>query len=146
MGNVNKKSNTNNINKYYEFGELLGQGSFGVVNKAVRKKDNLEVAIKTIRKVDLTPDELVNIEGEVNILRKVKHPNCVNLIEVYESPKNIYIVMDLLTGGELFDRIVAKSSFSEEEAAKVIKQIASALLYLHNSGMSHGVCYGIPHR
>jgi len=125
------------ITKYYDLQENLGKGSFAVVKRAQRKSDNRSFAIKIIRKDKLTPDELKVVYDEMNILRSVQHPNCVKLFEVYETPRKIQMVMELLTGGELFDRIVAKDHFTEKEAAEVIRDMADALRYLHANNIVH---------
>jgi len=70
-------------------------------------------------------------------MHKIHHPNCVQLFEMFETPKKIYMVMELLTGGELFDRIVAKGNFSEKEASDLIKDIVGAIAYLHSIGIVH---------
>jgi len=70
-------------------------------------------------------------------MHKINHPNCVQLYEMFETSKKIYMVMELLTGGELFDRIVAKGSYSEREASDLIKDITSAIQYLHSIGIVH---------
>ena len=69
--------------------------------------------------------------------RQIDHPNCVKLYEMFETSKKLYMVLELLTGGELFDRIVAKGSYSEKEASAVTKDIASALKYLHSVNVVH---------
>lgn len=68
---------------------------------------------------------------------QIQHPNCVQLFDMYETKKKIYMVMELLGGGELFDRIIEKSSYSEKEAAAVVKSIVGALGYLHGKGIVH---------
>lgn len=65
------------------------------------------------------------------------HPNCVQLFEIFETPKKLHMVLELLTGGELFDRIVKKGSYSEKEASEVIRSVVSALQYLHDQGIVH---------
>ena len=65
------------------------------------------------------------------------HPNVVKLYEVYENEDYLYLVMELLAGGELFDRIVAKKTFSEQEAADVIRPLVQALKYCHSLGVIH---------
>ena len=68
---------------------------------------------------------------------QVTHPNCVQLFEIFETPKKLHMVLELLTGGELFDRIVKKGSYSEKEASEVIRSVVSALQYLHEQGIVH---------
>src|SRR4051812_36569776 len=76
------------------------------------------------------------LRGHIFVLQ-IDHPNCVKLYEMFETSKKLYMVLELLTGGELFDRIVAKGSYSEKEAAAIIKDIASAIKYLHSIGVVH---------
>lgn len=68
---------------------------------------------------------------------KINHENCIKLFEMYESKKKVYMVIELLAGGELFDRIVSKGSFSEKEAAELMKALAGAIKYLHGIGIVH---------
>jgi serine/threonine protein kinase len=77
------------------------------------------------------------VHDEVEIMHKISHPNCVHLYEMFESPKKIYMVLELLTGGELFDRIVAKGSYSEKEASDLLRSITSAISYLHSINIVH---------
>ena len=70
-------------------------------------------------------------------MKHVRHPNVVNLREVLASKTHVYIVLELVTGGELFDRIVNKAHYSEAEAATAVRQVASALEYLHARGIVH---------
>jgi len=138
MGNnIKKLSSSNEIKKHYDIKEILGTGSFAVVKRAVAKKSGQEFAIKIIKKTKLSADELNSVHDEVEIMHKIHHPHCIELIEMFESKQKIYMVMELLTGGELFDRIVSKGSYSEREASQVVKSIASALNYLHGIGVAH---------
>ena len=83
---------------------MLGKGSFGEVYKAFDKKNpEFEVAIKVLRKSKMSTKDLAHVMDEVDLLRKVDHPNIVEYFETYEEKKNLYLVMELCTGGELFD-------------------------------------------
>ena len=104
---------------------------------ATRKADGKKFAAKIIKKSKLNPEELAVVHDEVEIMHMIDHPNCVKLYEMFETKKKLYLVMELLTGGELFDRITSKGQFSEREAAHVIKQVAQALKYLHAEGVVH---------
>jgi calcium/calmodulin-dependent protein kinase I len=132
-----RKLKKEEIQKYYDIKEKLGTGSFAVVKRAVRKSDGQQFAIKIIKKSKLNADELAVVHDEVEIMHKVNHPNCVQLLEMFETSKKMYMVLELLTGGELFDRIVKKGSYSEKEASEVIKSVVSALQYLHDNGIVH---------
>jgi calcium/calmodulin-dependent protein kinase I len=137
MGNNIKKLRKDEITKYYEIGGKLGTGSFAVVKQATRKADGKQFAIKIIKKSKLNAEELAVVHDEVEIMHKVDHPNCVKLFEMFETSKKLYMVLELLTGGELFDRIVAKGSYSEKEASALIRDISGAIKYLHSIGVVH---------
>ena len=77
------------------------------------------------------------IETEVNILKRVRHANVIQLYEMYEIDNKIYLVMELVTGGELFDEIVGRGTFHERDAAKVVQKILHAIEYLHLMGIVH---------
>jgi len=134
MGNSHKREE---IKKYYDIKEKLGTGSFAVVKRATRKSDGKEFAIKVIKKQKLSAEELAIVHDEVEIMHKINHAHCVKLYEMFETSKRLYMVMELLTGGELFDRIVAKGSFSEKEASEVIKCVTDAISYIHKIGIVH---------
>lgn len=137
MGNtVVKQLGADEINAFYELGEKLGKGSFAQVVKAKRKSDGLYFAVKIIKKGNLNPEELAVLHDEVDIMARIANPHCVKLTEMYESKKKLYVVMELLAGGELFDRI-AKRGFSERQAAIVLRDITLGLKYLHDSGIVH---------
>jgi calcium/calmodulin-dependent protein kinase I len=125
------------FHKSYEIKETLGKGSFATVKRCIKKSDKSEFAVKEIKKKNLSEEELVVVRDEVNIMGEIDHPNCVKLYEMFDSPKKVYMVIELLTGGEMFDRIVQKGNFTEAEAAKVMKVIVSALKYLHGIGITH---------
>lgn len=77
------------------------------------------------------------IETEVSILKRVRHEHIVQLYEMYEIDNKIYLVMELVTGGELFDEIVGRGTFNERDAAKIVHQILGAIEYLHVMGIVH---------
>ena len=125
-----------NILDYYTFeGEPIGNGSYGVVRKACHKITKQKRAVKVIPK-----SKVVNVDKfltEVNILRKVGHPNIVKFYEWCEDEKSYYLVMEYCQGGELFDRIVSVGHFSERVAANLLKQILSAINYCHKIKICH---------
>lgn len=125
------------IHNEYVMKEKLGMGSFATVKRCVRKSDKSQFAVKQIKKVNLTKEELDSCFLEVDIMKKIDHPNCVRLFDMYQSKKKIYIVLELLTGGELFDRIVQKGNYSEAEAASLTKTLLETLKYLHSINIVH---------
>jgi len=134
MGNV---LHGDELHRRYEVKEVLGTGAFATVKRAVKKSDKQEYAIKIIDKSKLKKDELAVIHDEVSIMQKVNHPGCVRMFELFETSKKLYMVLELLRGGELFDRIVQKRHFSEKDAANVIKEVVQAIQYLHSIGVVH---------
>jgi len=137
MGNNIKKLKKEEIRKYYDIKEQLGKGSFATVKRAVRKSDHKHFAVKIIKKNKLNPEELLVVHDEVEIMHKINQQNCVQLYEMFETSKKLYMVLELLTGGELFDRIVAKGSYSELEASQLIRDVLTAINYLHGIGVVH---------
>jgi len=127
-----------NIKDDYEFGKVLGSGTFSTVKLAIKKKNNRKVAIKIIDKSNLDVNK-ESLKTEVKILKSVRDPNIVDLYDVYENEKKVFLVMELLTGGELFDRIVNvyPDGYSEATASIIIKKIVQSISYLHKLGIVH---------
>ncbi|XP_041378894.1 LOW QUALITY PROTEIN: calcium/calmodulin-dependent protein kinase type 1D-like [Gigantopelta aegis] len=119
----------------YNLKEVLGKGAFSEVVKAEEKATGTEVAIKIIDKKSLKGKEEA-LQNEIAVLQKVNHPNVVRLFELYDD-KNRLSVMELVTGGELFDRIISKGSYTEKDASSLIRQVLEALEYLHSLGIVH---------
>ena len=88
----------------------------------------VEFAVKCITKTaELKEDEIVSLKEEVAVLRKIDHPNIIKLYDFFEEPKMFYMVTELMEGGELFDRIVKKTFYTEKEARDLVKILLSAL-------------------
>mmetsp|Transcript_18315 Transcript_18315/g.53410 ORF Transcript_18315/g.53410 Transcript_18315/m.53410 type:complete len:319 (+) Transcript_18315:62-1018(+) len=119
----------------YEIGKELGSGHFSRVKLATRKADGLKCAIKIMKKP--APGKKVQFDTEVEIMRRIDHPTIVKLFEVFETDDKVYLVMELLTGGELFDRIVDVGHFTEKDAASMTKKLISAIKYMHELGVVH---------
>jgi len=126
----------------YELGDVIGRGNFAEVKKAVNKETGEEVAVKIVSIKD--QDDYDAIKQEIEILGKLEHPNIIRLIEIFEKTgkmnktvKKVYIVMELVTGGELFDKIVHKKTFHESEARVVIKKVLEVLQFCHSKGVVH---------
>ena len=107
------------------------------VKMATCKADHTQWAIKVIKRASLLPEDELALATEIAIMERVKHPNIVALREVYDCPNNMYLVMELMTGGELFDRIVQKEHYTENEAKKAIRELLLALEYCHDNGIVH---------
>ncbi|XP_026518880.1 calcium/calmodulin-dependent protein kinase type 1-like, partial [Terrapene carolina triunguis] len=114
----------------------LPRGAFSEVVLAEEKTSRKLVAIKCIAKKALEGKE-TSLENEIAVLHKIKHPNIVALDDIYESGGHLYLIMQLVSGGELFDRIVEKGFYTERDASQLIRQILDAVRYLHDMGIVH---------
>lgn len=121
----------------YEVLDTLGFGAHCEVRYCKRYSDEKEFAVKIIKVKKLTVKERVAIEREIQILTDLRHPQIIEVEEVYVSSKSVYLVMEYMEGGELFDRIVKRDKFSESEVVNFVKQIAEAIGYLHEQGIAH---------
>jgi len=119
----------------YEIGETLGTGHFSKVKLGINRKSGEKVAIKIIMKP--TGSKIAMLKTEVDIMTRTEHPNVVRLYKVHETQTVLYLVMELLTGGELFDRIVAKGHYSEASARELTVTLLNAVGYLHSMGIAH---------
>jgi len=119
--------------------EVLGSGAFGKVFLTHNRFDTQhKVAIKVMNKSKLK-EHIDAIQEEVKILTKLDHPNIVKYYETYIDEKYIYLVMEYIDGGELFDKIATQKNqvFSEEMAGKFMKKLFSASNHMHSQGVVH---------
>ncbi|GAQ89885.1 Serine Threonine protein kinase [Klebsormidium nitens] len=117
-------------------GRELGRGQFGITRQCIERKTGTVHACKLIAKSRLQPNDY--ILREVQIMHHlVGHPHVVKIQGAYEDPRRVYIVMELCTGGELFDRIVANGRFSEKAAAAQIADIVGVVQHCHQLGVMH---------
>jgi len=120
----------------YKICKLIGKGAFSEVRVAKHKRTGKKYAIKIVSKGELGDNER-NLRNEVAILKSVKHENVIELKDIYETKDTIYLIMELVTGGELFEKIVEKKIFKERDAAVLIRKIAHAVAYLHENNIVH---------
>jgi len=128
------------IRTVYKLKDEIGRGNYAIVRRGSKLKpaaDEKDVAIKVVKQGRLDREEMKGLEEEISLLLQVDHPHIVKLYEVYISKKNVYLVMELLEGGEMFDRIVREKFFSEQIAAFAVVQILDALIYCHSKGICH---------
>uniref|UniRef100_K7F592 Ribosomal protein S6 kinase n=1 Tax=Pelodiscus sinensis TaxID=13735 RepID=K7F592_PELSI len=116
----------------YEIKEDIGVGSYSVCKRCVHKTTEAEFAVKIIDKSKRDPSEEIEI-----LLRYGQHPNIITLKDVYDDGKYVYLVMELMRGGELLDRILRQKCFSEREASAVLCTITKTVDYLHSQGVVH---------
>jgi protein serine kinase H len=119
----------------YDIKALIGRGSF---SRVVRVEHRITKQPYAIKMTDRLQGKLPTVfEAELHVLRRVRHQYIIQLVEVFETPEKVYMVMELATGGELFDRIIAKGSFSESDAVRVLRMVVEGLEYLHLLGIAH---------
>jgi calcium-dependent protein kinase len=123
------------IENDYVIGEECGSGAFATVRKVKSKSTGQVRALKIIKKTK--SQDSARMYLEVEILKKLIHPNIMQIFEFYEDKKNFYIITEICDGGELFEQIVNKGAFNETECANVIKQILSAVNYIHLNSIVH---------
>jgi len=124
------------LTNFYDVEEKkLGQGSYGSVSKGVNKMTKQIRAVKTIAKARLKNIE--SFKQEVSIMKSLDHPNIIRLFETFEDHRNVYLVMELCTGGELFDRVLELGHLTEVQAAIIMQQILRAVFYLHENKIVH---------
>ena len=123
------------IEKDYKIGEVVGSGAFATVRKVLCKSNGQIRALKIIKKQKNQDNSRMYLE--VEILKKLVHPNIMQIFEFYEDKKNFYIITEFCEGGELFDKIVEKGYLSESDAAWIMKQLLSAVNYIHSNHIVH---------
>ncbi|XP_022163823.1 calcium/calmodulin-dependent protein kinase type II alpha chain isoform X15 [Myzus persicae] len=121
----------------YELKEELGKGAFSVVRKCIQKHTGLEFAAKIINTKKLSARDFQKLEREARICRKLQHPNIVRLHDSIQEELFHYLVFDLVTGGELFEDIVAREFYSEADASHCIQQILESVNHCHTNGVVH---------
>ncbi|XP_030600444.1 serine/threonine-protein kinase DCLK1-like isoform X1 [Archocentrus centrarchus] len=124
------------IAERYKVGRTLGDGNFAVVRECVERSTGREYALKIISKDKCRGKEHM-IQSEVSILRRVKHPNIVLLIEEMDTQNELYLVMELVKGGDLFDAITSSNKYTERDASSMLFNLASAIKYLHSLNIVH---------
>ncbi|KAK5599808.1 Death-associated protein kinase 3 [Crenichthys baileyi] len=129
------------VELYYEMGEELGSGQFAIVRKCKEKSTGDEYAAKFIKKRRLSSSRRgvsrEEIEREVNILREIQHSNIITLHDIFENKTDVILILELVSGGELFDFLAEKESLTEEEATQFLKQILDGVHYLHSKRIAH---------
>ncbi|XP_054829748.1 serine/threonine-protein kinase DCLK1 isoform X1 [Eublepharis macularius] len=124
------------IAERYKVGRTIGDGNFAIVKECIERSTGREYALKIIKKSKCRGKEHM-IQNEVSILRRVKHPNIVLLIEEMDMPTELYLVMELVKGGDLFDAITSTNKYTERDASGMLYNLASAIKYLHSLNIVH---------
>uniref|UniRef100_A0A8C1JEC5 Ribosomal protein S6 kinase n=1 Tax=Cyprinus carpio TaxID=7962 RepID=A0A8C1JEC5_CYPCA len=124
--------NVSQFNDAYEVKEDIGVGSYSICRRCIQKSTGMEYAVKIINKAKRDPTDEVEI-----LLRYGQHPNIITLKDVYDEGRSVYLVTELLKGGELLDKILRQKFFSEREASAVLYTITKTVEYLHAQGVVH---------
>lgn len=127
-------SNAGKVEDFYLLERWVGEGGYGTVRKARHKQTKVSKAIKSILKNSSSPER---IKEEMEIMRLVDHPHIVRVMETFADLHNIYLVMELCEGGELFDRVVEASGLTEQQASICVRQMLLAVNYLHHNQIMH---------
>uniref|UniRef100_A0A672HDC7 Serine/threonine-protein kinase DCLK2 n=1 Tax=Salarias fasciatus TaxID=181472 RepID=A0A672HDC7_SALFA len=134
--NGNRSVSSSIINEKYKVGKVIGDGNFAVVKECVERSTGHEFALKIIDKARCCGKEHL-IENEVAVLRRVRHPSIIELVEVDETPSQLFLVMELVKGGDLFDAITSSTKYSERDASAMVFNLAGAIKYLHRMNIVH---------
>jgi MAP/microtubule affinity-regulating kinase len=121
----------------YRLLKTIGKGNFARVMLARHVLTNNEVAIKIIDKTQLNPNSLEKLFREVSIMKLLQHPNIVKLYEVIETDKTLYLIMEYVNNGEVFEYLVKNGRMKENVARQKFRQIVSAVQYLHSKKIIH---------
>uniref|UniRef100_A0A672UI29 non-specific serine/threonine protein kinase n=1 Tax=Strigops habroptila TaxID=2489341 RepID=A0A672UI29_STRHB len=123
------------MEKYHVL-EMIGEGSFGRVYKGRRKHSAQVVALKFIPKVGRSEKELKNLQREIEIMRGLHHPNIIQMLDSFETDKEVVVVTDYAEG-ELFQILEDDRTLPEDQVQAIAAQLVSALYYLHSHRILH---------
>ncbi|XP_006869248.1 PREDICTED: serine/threonine-protein kinase DCLK3 [Chrysochloris asiatica] len=124
------------VEKHYETGRVIGDGNFAVVKECRHRETRQAYAMKIIDKAKLKGKEDM-VDSEILIIQSLSHPNIVKLHEVYETEPEIYLIMEYVQGGDLFDAIIESVKFPEHHAALMIMDLCQALVHIHDKNIVH---------
>jgi calcium/calmodulin-dependent protein kinase I len=127
---------TKKFHRTYALSRELGHGAFSVVRLGVHKVTGDSTAVKILQTKKMGKDEMEALRQEIEILHELSHPHIIKIIEVFDESE-MYLVTELVSGGELFDRIVSKTYYTEKEARDLIKIFLTTMKYLHDRNIVH---------
>lgn len=126
------------VSEFLEFHEKLGDGNFADVLRATERDSGAEYAVKVIDKMKIPGErERIMLENEIHTMRSLVNANCIELYDVFETETHVYLVMELVSGGDLFDFIVNRGKVPEAEAAALVGDLAGAVAYMHRNRIIH---------
>lgn len=127
----------NPVTESYEIGQLIGEGVYGDMHVCTNRATGRRRAMEIVRREDIQEEFKKEIIEELDLLKSFSHPNIRRVHEVFCDLNKIYVVTELCTGGELFDVIQERSSFSEQEIVSIMDQILRGISYCHARGLIH---------
>lgn len=123
---------------YYEIIKDLGEGSMGVVRLGRHKKTGQEYAVKTMKKAKRNENETLLQKREIEALKLCQHPNLISMIDLFETSTHYYIVIDLCSGGDMYDYLERRNfRIPEKRAWELASQLCGAVFYLHSFNIVH---------
>jgi len=129
---------TSNAVGHYILGKALGEGTFGKVKLGTHILSGEKVAVKVLEKSKIKDKKDVErISREIKILKQLHHPNVVQIYEIIETEKDLFLVMEYASGGELFDLIVQNQRLKERTASKYFQELVAGVHYIHKLGVCH---------
>jgi serine/threonine protein kinase len=121
----------------YDLGRVLGEGGYAVVKEGTSKIDRSKVAVKIVNRSKMDKAHEDALRYEVNLMKSLDHKNIVRAFDFFEEKESFFVVMELIKGGELFDRIVKKTCYHEGEAQQLARVLLGAIKYLHDQNVVH---------
>eukprot|EP01114_Cavostelium_apophysatum_P007077 TRINITY_DN1876_c0_g1_i3.p1 TRINITY_DN1876_c0_g1~~TRINITY_DN1876_c0_g1_i3.p1 ORF type:complete len:491 (-),score=180.47 TRINITY_DN1876_c0_g1_i3:220-1692(-) len=137
---LSAKDEDDGISKLYEIGKELGTGNFATVKLCVSRDTGETYAVKIIDKKKFATNSALRkdqLADEVRVMKALQHPNVLSIIDLFETEDTLYMILELIKGGDLFDAVVNKEYYSEDEARVIFGQLASAVGYLHDQQIAH---------
>eukprot|EP00180_Rhodochaete_pulchella_P000563 Plantae.Rhodophyta-Rhodochaete_pulchella.ctg1403.p1 GENE.Plantae.Rhodophyta-Rhodochaete_pulchella.ctg1403~~Plantae.Rhodophyta-Rhodochaete_pulchella.ctg1403.p1 ORF type:complete len:376 (+),score=81.92 Plantae.Rhodophyta-Rhodochaete_pulchella.ctg1403:412-1539(+) len=131
------KSSVQNVEEYYELGKVIGEGAFAKVFMGIDKKTLEKHAVKIIEKNQTDPQEIEFINRELEIMRRVDHPNVVKTIDIFDTKSRLYIVMEYMNGGTLAEVFKRKRVFELTQLREIARDLVNGIAYLHEQNIVH---------
>lgn len=128
---------SNTFASKYELGEELGRGNYSIVRLGTRRSDNKKFAVKVVSREDMKEIDDKSLRHEVKMMKALDYPNIIKLYDFYEEARKYYLVLEYMGGGELFDRLLQKEVYTENEARDLAITLLRTIKYLHNQDIVH---------
>lgn len=124
------------VKETYEFSKVLGHGSSGQVVLVTHKVTGKQYACKIVKK-DKNMNDAQSMSTELEIMKRIRHRHVVSMYELYETPNCLWMVLELVSGGDLYHHLATQTGYSEAVASRYMKQMLQGVHYLHSLGIVH---------